>query len=228
MDHTEIRMKTNSVQHDQPNTSRFLDGLNNLLSYIPYFVSVAMFVLISNGSFAQKYDTLEDARDGRFYLTVKIGDQTWMAENLNYKPKRGSWCYGYEKANCSKYGRLYNWDVIYKVCPSGWHASNQTDWQKLVYYLGGPDSAAQHLKLKTSMWRNQNPRDDNSSGFSALPAGKMDFNYAYQSFGYYSYFWLANTSGEFGWCTLISCTSSDVQFTLLHPDCALSVRCVKD
>ena len=128
-----------------------------------------------------------DFRNLRKYRTVKIGDQTWMAENLSVKTGT-SWCYGGEKSNCKGSGRLYDWETAVRACPRGWHLPSHEEWSALLAAADGVRdtschrcySAGKKLKSKTG-WvgssyfdraestKNYNGTDD--FGFSALPGG---------------------------------------------------------
>ncbi|MCL2219720.1 MAG: hypothetical protein FWB94_07545, partial [Chitinispirillia bacterium] len=93
-------------------------------------VQIAM-TTIDNGD-----GTFTDTRDAKTYRMVRIGNLTWMAENLNFATD-SSVCYKNADSNCTKYGRLYNWDDAMTACPAGWRVPSDEDWDSLVVAVGG-------------------------------------------------------------------------------------------
>ena len=142
------------------------------------------------------YDTLTDTRDGQTYKTVKIGTQTWMARNLNYKTENGSWCYEDSISYCKKYGRLYDWNTAKKACMNGWHLPKRQEWDNLETSVADSMIAGKTLKSKNG-WNNQydgsNGNGTDIYGFSALPGGFRYSNGVFQFLyaGGYGLWWTA-------------------------------------
>jgi len=128
----------------------------------------------STAQTSQSTNTFVDSRDGKTYKKVKIGNQTWMAENLNYDVPNidEDKCYGNKSANCDEYGRLYNWSTAKNACPVGWHLPSDAEWTKLEKHIGGSKTAGKKLK-STRGWKQKGKKGNGTDehGFSALPGG---------------------------------------------------------
>ena len=185
-----------------------------------------LIVLLAVSGFAATHGTLVDKRDGKKYKTVKIGDQTWMAENLNEKTE-GSWCYEDKELNCQKYGRLYNWDAAKSACPAGWHLPSKGEFEALFVAVGGKDVAGMKLK-STSDWK-ENGNGDDAFGYSALPAGNRLNNGYYRNEGYYASFWSSSEDDSYlAYYMGLYYGSDNADPNYDSKNDGFSVRCLKD
>jgi len=199
---------------------------------------------------------MTDSRDGQTYKTVKIGTQTWMAENLNFKTD-SSFCYDNVDSNCTKYGRLYSWSAAmdsvgewstdgkgcgYKklcspthpvrgICPEGWHLPSKDEWNNLFNAVGGEDVAGKMLK-SVSGWKDYSEKDGNGSdaySFAVLPAGIRGPLGGYGDEGRFANFL---TSTEYSWGNAYELTmynENDIAHIYnLFKYNGHSVRCLKD
>jgi uncharacterized protein (TIGR02145 family) len=102
-------------------------------------------------------DSIQDPRDGQWYTTAQIGNQFWMAENLNIgimvdslteQTNNGTiekYCWKsfsrFYPGGCDTIGGLYQWDEAMNysktegtqgICMPGWHIPTNHDWQTLM------------------------------------------------------------------------------------------------
>jgi len=139
--------------------------------------------------------SFKDPRDNKTYKITKIGNQTWMAENLDYNAS-GSKCLKNQESNCQKYGRLYDWNTAKTACPSGWHLPSDAEWDVLMKSVNpscSPKSncanAGKLLKSKSG-W-NSNGNGTDGFGFSALPGGGGFSGGGFYGVGNDGYWWSA-------------------------------------
>lgn len=138
---------------------------------------------------------------GRTYPTVKIGNQWWLAENLDFLPSDGSiaknpsgspstaaaWYYNRDEATYGwegkKYGLLYNWYAAKALTIAGWHLPSNDEWNALASACGGSSCGT---KLKsTTEWSSGNGTDN--WGFTAFPSGY--YSGSFSSLGSRTHFW---------------------------------------
>jgi uncharacterized protein (TIGR02145 family) len=164
--------------------------------------------------------TMTDSRDGQTYKTVKIGDQVWMAQNLNYKSDN-SYCYNDSAKYCSEYGRLYTWADAMESCPTGWHLPSKDEFVILANIAGGSSKAGKPLMAKDG-W-NSNGGGYDTYSFAALPGGARNEDGEYVLLGEQGSFWLASEDAF-----RFIANNMPLYISLNNRGRGLSVRCLKD
>jgi uncharacterized protein (TIGR02145 family) len=187
--------------------------------------------------------------DGNVYPAVRIGNQVWMAENLrstHYSDGTPieSFVYNDNEANQGVYGRMYRWtasmrlpaetnsipDRVQGASPAGWHIPNAAEWQELINSLGGETAAGGKLKESgTAHWSSPNTGATNETGFAAVPSGYRGWG----TVGFYNMgtrCLMAVAIGYSGWPSAreLKNTSAAISGAGMHPDDAITVRCIKD
>jgi len=192
--------------------------------------------------------------EGNTYSTIKIGTQTWMAENLKTTKYRNGnligtttpaileisaeitpkyqWAFDGNESNVATYGRLYTWYAAIdsrQICPTGWHVPNDFEWEQLINYLGGANDAGGKLKeIGTTNWKSPNTGATNSSGFTALPSG-MRSSKSFFGLGEIGNLWsVSQGSGSFSKFINLDYYYSFALFSQIPSNYGHAIRCIKD
>jgi uncharacterized protein (TIGR02145 family) len=199
---------------------------------------------------------MTDARDNQTYATVTLGDQTWLAQDLNYASDDSKW-YDDDPANCEIYGRLYDWEASKTACPAGWHLGSDEEWSTLIKFLdpkanpkpnflGNPNAVKEsiwaggmlketgNIRDETGLWNYPNVGATNSSKFSAIPAGVCYSDGSCDVMGRHAIYWTSteNANGKV-WFRVLDYGLNEIyraaegQWSMERAT-SLTVRCLKD
>lgn len=184
-------------------------------------IGFLVLLFISTSSFAQQNEKLIDTRDGQEYSTVRIGNQVWMAENLNYNDATSS----QTEVNNNNFGRTYTFKVAKEVCPTGWHLPSKADFRTLFKLYG---------KKGTEVY--EAIKENGISGFNASLGG-FKVNEMYGMRGKKGFFWAYNYNQQMvkqSYCMEVDSKSKKAKLSIWdtneieYKDIKFSVRCLKD
>lgn len=166
---------------------------------------------------------------GKKYKTVKIGSQTWLAENLEYLDDNivlGTDCFYYNNDQQDSYGLLYIGSSISKLdsIVEGWHVPTQEDFEELITFAGGSNLAGGKLKSKSS-WTDRNGTDD--YGFDGKANGlKIGSGFDYK--GSRGIFWTKTVNDSQNFRFGLQDSGDVVIANFLSNTIGASVRLIKD
>jgi uncharacterized protein (TIGR02145 family) len=197
-----------------------------------------------------KYDVIQIG--SQFWLkqnlrTTQYRDTTPIANGLNAEHWKTTFSGAYivyenNDKHEKTYGKLYNGYAIStgKLCPEGWHVPTDDEWKTLEEHLGIPNEEIRWTggrgsvggKLKAAeLWKPAAITTNNSTGFSALPAGNRSENGDFDNMGQFNGFWTGTTyetSDNHMWYRHLYYHTNEVGRLYTKKNNGFSVRCVKN
>lgn len=183
--------------------------------------------------------TLKDDRDGKTYDIIKICNQWWMKENLNYKPKTGNTFYynNDSVANYLIYGRLYYGTHLYSenICPNGWRVPTDNDWKVLEMCFGMTQAQAdasgwRGTDQSTQMKSNTNWDGTNTKNLGLVPGGNNTGAGVFSGKGTSAFYWTSTiTTGNNVTYRQLNSSEGRINKSNMHSgNATASVRCIRD
>lgn len=212
-------------------------------------IYIFVFLLISS---CNSKDTIEDV-DGNIYHTTRIGNQTWMVENLkttrfnngdlitniksntNWKQSEQAAysVYNNDSTLVKVYGLLYNYQCLNdsrNIAPKGWRIPTEEDLRVLESFINSNNQTGVFLKEKgNTHWLPSNATGNNATGFSALPGGFRDNEGDFYMRNANGYYWTNNGSFElYHWSARMFQAFADIRRDEVFKQYGFSIKCIKE
>jgi uncharacterized protein (TIGR02145 family)/prepilin-type N-terminal cleavage/methylation domain-containing protein len=148
--------------------------------------------------------------------------------------------------NYSTYGVLYNWFAVDQssICPTGWSVPTDAQLTTLTNYLsansqywcGGNSTQIGKSLANISGWTanvtacrvGNDQSSNNTSGFTALPAGVRGTGGSFGFLGNLAYFWSSSVDGTNAWYRYLDYYNAEVGRYYFNQAGGFSVRCLKN
>ena len=178
----------------------------------------------TENSYCYNDDPSNCSKYGRLY--------TWAAamDSVGTWTTNGKGC-GYNKTCSPTY-------PVRGVCPEGWHLPSYDEWNTLFTAVGGVQdedyayrwNGAGTVLKSTGGWNEyEGITNEDSFGFSALPAGYRGLNGIYYYEGSQAYFWSSSEDGsDYAYNMLLDYYGDNVRLPNTSKSLGFSVRCLKD
>jgi len=214
-----------------------------------YFILVSLLVFTSckknSNPTSPSEDTSTVTYSGKVYHTLKIGNQTWLKENLDVgtmiqgttnSSNNGvieKYCYNNDPIFCKSFGGFYQWDEAMQyatsektqgICPKDWHIPTISEFETLKSTVNNDCNV-----LKAEGQGAEGGVGTNTSGYSALLVGRRFDNGSFEQLFYETFFWSSEEGDSLGAYNMgLWSMGNDLTKFRDSKKSGFNIRCIKD